>query len=36
MSKTDSQEDQISLHPEAVNSYDATGKSEEILDHLHS
>lgn len=36
MSKTDLQEEQISLYPEAVNSYEATGKSEEILDHLRS
>ncbi|RZT91037.1 replication initiator protein A [Advenella incenata] len=36
MGKTDTQEDQISLYPEAVNSYDSTGKSEEILEHLRA
>lgn len=34
MSKTDTQEDQMSLYPEAVSTYDSTEKTEKILDHL--
>lgn len=36
MSKTDTQEEQMSLYPEAVSTYDSTDKAEEILEHLRA